>query len=89
VSDRFGRLAFEAGLPPVTLHSLRHGAATYALAAGLDIKLVQQRLGHSSSTLTRDVYTSVLPDVARAAAEAAAAMIRGLYPVLPDSPRTP
>jgi integrase len=71
----FERLAFAAGLPPVGLHSLRHGAATYALAAGVDVKLVQDRLGHSTSTLTRDIYTSVLPDVARAAAEAAAAMI--------------
>jgi hypothetical protein len=37
--------------------------------------VVQDRLGHLTSTLTRDTYTSVLPDVARAAAEAAAAMI--------------
>jgi hypothetical protein len=73
--NRFRRLAFAANLPPVSLHSLRHGAATYALAAGVDIKVVQERLGHSTSTLTRDTYTSVLPDVARAAAEAAAAMI--------------
>src|SRR5215469_5724045 len=77
VSERFQRLAYDAGLPPVTLHSLRHGAATYALAAGVDVKLVQERLGHSTRTLTRDTYTSVLPDVARAAAEAAAAMIPG------------
>ena len=75
VSNRFRRLAFEAKLPPVSLHSLRHGAATYALAAGLDIKIVQERLGHSTSALTRDTCMSVLPDVARAAAEAAAAMI--------------
>jgi hypothetical protein len=69
------RPAFEASLPPVSLKSLRHGAATYALAAGLDIKLVQAKLDHSSSTLTRDVYTSVLPDVAQAAAEAAASIV--------------
>jgi integrase len=75
VSNRFRRLAFAAGLPPVRLHDLRHGAATYALAAGVDVKVVQERLGHSTSILTRDTYTSVLPDVARAAAEAAAAMI--------------
>jgi len=75
VSNRFRRLAFEAGLPPISLHSLRHGAATYALAAGVDVKVVQERLGHSTSTLTRDTYTSVLPDVARAAAAAAAAVI--------------
>jgi integrase len=64
-----------AGLPPVGFRSLRHGAATYALAAGVEVKLVQERLGHSTSTLTRDVYTSVLPEVARAAAESAPAMI--------------
>jgi integrase len=74
-TELFERLAFAAGLPPVNLHALRHGAATYALAAGVDIKLVQERLGHSTSVLTRDVYTSVLPDVARAAAETTAAMI--------------
>jgi integrase len=71
----FNRLAFGAGLPPVRFHDLRHGAATYALAAGVDVKVVQERLGHSTSALTRDVYTSVLPEVARAAAETVAAMI--------------
>ena len=74
-TELFERQAFSAGLPPIRFHDLRHGAATLALAAGLDIKLVQERLGHSTSTLTRDVYTSVLPEVALAAAEAAAAMI--------------
>jgi site-specific recombinase XerD len=75
VTEMFERLALAAGLLPVRLHDLRHGAAPYTLAAGLDIKLVQEMLGHSTSTLTRDVYTSVLPEVARAAAEATAAMI--------------
>jgi integrase len=75
VTNLFERLAFAAGLPPVGLHSLRHGAATYALAAGVDVKLVQERLGHSTSSLTHDIYTSVLPDLARSAAETTAAMI--------------
>jgi len=89
VSGRFARLAFSAGLPPIRFHDLRHGAATYSLAAGVDVKVVQDRLGHSTSALTRDTYTSVLPDVAAAAAEATAAMIpraggRGGLPA--DSP---
>jgi Phage integrase family len=62
-------------LPPIRLHDLRHGTATVALAAGADIKIVQEMLGHSSRAITSDTYTSVLPDVARAAVEAAAAMI--------------
>jgi integrase len=71
VSNHFRRLAYDAGLPPVALHGMRHGSATYLLAAGVDVKVVQARLGHSTSTLTRDTYTSVLDEVARAAAEAA------------------
>jgi integrase len=56
-----------AGLPPVRSHDLRHGAATIALAAGTDMKIVQEMLGHSSITLTSDTYTSVLPEIARTA----------------------
>jgi integrase len=62
-------------LPPIRLHDLRHGAATLALAAGVDIKIVQDMLGHSSRAITSDTYESVLPEVARAAAEATAALI--------------
>ena len=66
----FKTLAGEAGLPPVRLHDLRHGAATLAgLAAGVDMRTVQEMLGHSSIVLTADTYTSVLPEVASAAAQ--------------------
>jgi Phage integrase family len=57
------------------LHNLRHGAATLALAAGADLKAVQDMLGHSSIVLTADTYTSVLPEVARKAAEDVASLI--------------
>lgn len=75
VTDHFKTLTVEAGLPPIRLHDLRHGAATYALAAGVDMKIVQAMLRHSSITITADTYTTVLDDVARAAAEATAAHI--------------
>lgn len=75
VTVLFTDLVEAAGLPPIRLHDLRHGAATLALAAGVDLKVVQEQLGHSSSALTRDTYTSVLPEVARAAAEATAALV--------------
>jgi integrase len=75
VTDQFEQLAYLAGLPPIRLHDLRHFAATLHLAAGVDIKIVQDLLGHSSRAITSDTYTTVLPDVARAAAEAAAALI--------------
>lgn len=75
LTDTFERIAFDAGLPPVRLHDLRHGAATMGLAAGLDMKVVSERLRHSTTAITRDLYTSVLPDVAREAAEKTAAMV--------------
>jgi integrase len=76
----FRRLVAGSGLPPVTLHGLRHGAATLALAAGTDLKIVQDQLGHSTITLTADTYTSVLPETARAAADNTAAL---LFPARP------
>jgi len=75
VTDAFEQIAYLAGLPPVRLHDLRHFAAPLALAAGVDIKIVQEQLGHSSRAITSDTYTTVLPEVARAAAEATAALM--------------
>lgn len=75
VTDRFYWMCYQAGLPPIRLHDLRHGAATAMLAAGVDIKIVQETLGHTSSAFTRDTYTSVYPEAAAAAAEATAAFL--------------
>jgi hypothetical protein len=71
----FARLVVASGLPPVTLYGLRHGAATLALAARVDLKVVQDQLGHSSVVLTADTCASVLPETARAAAEDTAALL--------------
>jgi integrase len=75
------------GLPPIRLHDLRHGAATLALAAGADLKVVQDMLGHSSIVLTADTYTSVLPQVAHQAAADTAALIRAAGRLVPGTSR--
>ena len=72
----FHMIAYLAGLPPIRLHDLRHGAATLLLAAGHDMKVVQETLGLSSITIAADTYTSVLPQLARRSAEDVAALIR-------------
>jgi hypothetical protein len=46
-----------------------------SFAAGVDIRIVQEQLGHSSRAIMSDTYTTVLPEVARAAAEATAALM--------------
>lgn len=71
----FERLVTASGLPPIRLHDLRHGAATLALAGGVDMKVVSEMLGHSSIKITSDTYTSVLPEIAKDAAEAAARLV--------------
>jgi integrase len=86
VTAHFRELTAQAGLPPVRLHDLRHGAATLALAAGADLKTVSEMLGHSTIVITADTYTSVLPEHARTAAESTAALLAGARN--PDSPRS-
>lgn len=76
VSQRFRRLVTRGGFPPIRLHDLRHGAATIALEAGIDIKVVSEQLGHSTTTLTRDIYQSVAKELHHEAAGAVAERIK-------------
>ncbi|WP_187645670.1 site-specific integrase [Streptomyces sp. TRM49041] len=75
LSQVFARLVEKLGLPPVRLHDLRHCAATLSLAAGVHMKTIQSLLGHSSYQLTADTYTSVLPQMEQAAADAPLALV--------------
>ena len=56
VTGQFEQLAYLADLPPIRLHDLRHFAATLHLAAGVDVKIVQDMLGHSSRAITSDTW---------------------------------
>ena len=68
--------ATHAGVPPLTPHdAARHGWATLALTAGVPPKVVQERLGHSSISITMDRYSHVIEGMDRAAAEAVASLI--------------
>ncbi len=75
LTHHFRALVKRYGLPPIRFHDLRHGAATLALAAGADLKAIQDMLGHASIVLTADTYTSVLPEVARQTADGIAAFV--------------
>ncbi|MHA6509525.1 tyrosine-type recombinase/integrase [Tessaracoccus sp. Y1736] len=57
--------AKKAGLPStVGLHTLRHSAASVMLSNGVPLKVVSEILGHSSISITGDVYGHVSPEVA-------------------------
>ncbi len=57
VSRRFARLVKASGLPRLRLHDLRHTHATIALRAGVHPKIVSERLGHATVTITLDLYS--------------------------------
>lgn len=58
----FDRAARGAQLDGLTPHSLRHTAASLAIASGADVKVVQQMLGHASATMTLDLYGHLYGD---------------------------
>jgi len=53
------RILKRAGLQELPIHSLRHTHAVLALEAGVDMKTLQERLGHGSYQVTADVYSHV------------------------------
>lgn len=55
------------------IHDLRHSHASWLLAAGVPIHVVQARLGHESIKTTVDTYSHLLPDAQLAASNAASA----------------
>lgn len=57
-----------AGLPDVRLYDLRHTCATLLLADGENIKVVSERMGHSSTAITLENYIHVMPGMQQAAA---------------------
>lgn len=73
-TKRFQRLLKNAGLPVVRLHDLRHTHASLLLSRGVHPKVVQERLGHASITMTLDLYSHLAPGMD----EAAAATLNGL-----------
>lgn len=80
--DRFVRGVFhpllkKAGIGRIRFHDLRHTSATLALSSGINVKVVSERLGHSSTQMTLDVYTRALPTLQREAASQMESLIRG------------
>jgi integrase len=74
-SNLFGDLVKHAGLRPVRLHDVRHSYATAALAAGVPVKVVSQRIGHADVGVTLKVYAHVMPGDDAAAALSADALL--------------
>ncbi len=54
--------AADPTFPRITAHALRHTAASLAISAGANVKVVQRMLGHASAAMTLDVYADLFDD---------------------------
>lgn len=75
VSQLFDRIVRRTSLPHLRYHDLRHTHASLLIAAGVPIKVVSERLGHSHPAFTMHTYQHLLPGMSAAAAEQFAALI--------------
>ena len=75
-SNLFQDLAKRAQLRPIRLHDVRHSYATAALAAGVPVKVVSQRLWHADITVTLKIYAHVMPGDDEDAAQRADELLR-------------
>lgn len=69
VTGFFTRVRDSLGLNEVRLHDLRHFTATQLIGAGVDVRTVAGRLGHSDPSVTLRVYSHALEERDRAAAD--------------------
>ena len=68
MSQAWRKTATRAGLKGARLHDTRHTHATLMLKQGVNIKVVQERLGHEKAQTTVDIYSHVLPGMQEKAA---------------------
>ena len=69
VTGFFIRVRDSLELSNVRLHDLRHFTATQLIGAGVDVRTVAGRLGHSDPSLTLRVYSHAIEERDRAAAD--------------------
>jgi integrase len=71
----FQKVLKREGLPHQRFHDLRHACASLLLAQGLDLKVIQEVLGHSTIAITADLYAHVMIGAKRQAAAQMDAML--------------
>jgi len=86
LSRAFRSAVESTGLRMIRFHDLRHTHATLSLAAGVPVRVVAERLGHSSAAFTLRRYAHVLPGMQAAAAQTFADLLAIEPPSRAESP---
>ena len=76
VTKAFTGLVRAHSLPHMTFHGLRHAYATLGLLAGIDSKVVSESMGHSTITITMDLYSHVIGKMKEAHAATIANLLK-------------
>lgn len=69
LSKNFAAVLKKAGLKPVRFHDLRHTAASLMIHEGVELKTISEILGHSSITITADIYGHIIEEKKKEAAQ--------------------
>jgi len=72
----FTPLLNRANIPHIRIHDLRHTMTSLALAEGINVNVLAERLGHSSPRLTQERYVHVMPGQQRGAADVIDLLLR-------------
>ncbi|MDT4987304.1 MAG: hypothetical protein QOI74_1398, partial [Micromonosporaceae bacterium] len=75
ITRRFNRLVDRAGLRRITLHGVRHTYATVSVDAGINPKILSERIGHSDVGFTMRTYVQRSPGLDKDAAATIAELI--------------
>ncbi len=84
-TDQWAKACSDAGVPVIALHDARHTSATTGADSGVPEHVMQHRLGHAQARTTREVYTHVLPESERKAAEIMEAVLGDVADLTPAS----
>ena len=79
VYDCFKRLVRKIGAPNARVHDLRHTYAVACIESGVDIKTLQENLGHATAAFTMDVYGHVSRQMQLNSATRLESFIQGVY----------
>lgn len=63
INKKLSKLCNDAGVPEITIHSLRHTHASFLFYAEVSIASVARRLGHSSMTTTQETYLHIIHEL--------------------------
>lgn len=75
IRTMFDRRVKASGLRRIRFHDLRHTHATVGLRAGVPVKVMSERLGHSTPAFTLQQYAHVIPGMQAEAAQAIADLV--------------